>query len=220
MKKKIDKLAAARGTRWGMAAGSFAMALVGGSVGVSRTLTDAPLFTTQAIRYAVASVILCCAAVVSGVRVLRPRCREWFWLAGVAALGLVLFNVAVVRGVAHAEPAVIAVAVACVPVVLSLIGPLLEQRKLRPAVLRAAIVVTIGAAVIEGTGRTDAVGLSCALITLICECCFTLLAVPVLTRHGPWGVSVHSVWIGAVMFGVLGSIWEGPQAAGRLSACP
>jgi len=80
------------------------------------------------------------------------------------------------------------------------------------------VVVTIGAALIEGTGRTDAVGIGCAIMTLICECCFTLLAVPVLARHGPWGVSVHSVWIGAVMFGVLAVLKEGPQAGGRLGA--
>jgi drug/metabolite transporter (DMT)-like permease len=39
----------------------------------------------------------------------------------------------------------------------------------------------------------------------------------VLGRHGAWGVSVHSVWIGAVMLTVLGVVTEGPAAAARLT---
>src|SRR5258706_575427 len=61
-------------------------------------------------------------------------------------------------------------------------------------------------------------GLAWAAVALACEASFTLLAVPVLGRHGAWGVSVHSVWIGAVMLTVLGVVTEGPTAAGRLTA--
>lgn len=194
------------------------MALVGGSVGVSRELTSAPLFTAQAIRYAAASAVLLALARAARVPLVRPRGREWLWLTGIAALGLVLFNVAIVRGVAHAEPAVIAVAVACVPVVLGVAGPLLERRPPRRRVLIAAAVVTAGSALVEGGGRADAVGVGWAAVALICEAAFTLLAVPVLPRHGAWGVSLHSVWIGTLMLAVLGIVTEGPGAAGRLTA--
>src|SRR5213082_488618 len=47
---------------------------------------------------------------------------------------------------------------------------------------------------------------------------FTLLAVPVLRRHGPIGVSVHTTWIAAAIFAVLGGVREGPGAVTRLSA--
>ena len=40
------------------------------------------------------------------------------WLAAIAATGLALFNVAVIPGVGHAEPATIVVAVARVTVVI------------------------------------------------------------------------------------------------------
>jgi drug/metabolite transporter (DMT)-like permease len=129
----------------------------------------------------------------------------------------VLFNVAIVRGVAHAEPAVIAVAVACVPVVLGVVGPLLEGRTPNRRVLFAAVVVTAGSALVEGTGRADAIGIGWAAVALVCEAAFTLLAVPVLGRHGAWGVSLHSVWIGALMLALLGLAGEGPAAAGRIS---
>ena len=201
-----------------LAAGASAMSLVGGSVGVSHTLIAAPLFTAQAIRYAAATLVLYALAKSARVPVVRPRGREWLWLAGIAATGLVLFNVAVVRGVAHAEPAVIAVAVACVPILLGIIGPLLEGQSPRRQILLAAVVVTAGSGLVEGAGRTDAVGVAWAAVALLCESAFTLLAVPVLPRHGAWGVSLHSVWIGTVMLIVLSVVTEGTSAVVGLTA--
>ncbi|WP_328869349.1 DMT family transporter [Streptomyces sp. NBC_00287] len=197
--------------------GMIGMALVGSSVTVSQALVEAPLFTTQAVRYLAATAILLVIARLAGARPVRPRGREWLWLAGIAVTGLVLFNVAVVRGVAHAEPAVVAVAVACVPLVLGVVGPLLEGRGPSRQVLLAAPVVMAGAVLVEGTGRTDAVGVAWAALALGCEAAFTLLAVPVLRRHGPWGVSLHATWLGGVMLTVLGVTLEGPSAAREVS---
>jgi drug/metabolite transporter (DMT)-like permease len=194
------------------------MTFVGSSVAVSHVLNSAPLFTAQAIRYVGAAGLLLVLARRARVRLVWPRGVEWLWLSGVAAFGLALFNVAVVRGVAHAEPATIAVAVACVPVVLGVVGPLLEGRRPSGRVLIAAATVTAGSVLVEGTGQTDAVGLAWAAVALVCEAAFTLMAVPVLPRHGAWGVSVHSVWIGAVMLAVLGVTTEGPAAVTRLTA--
>ncbi|MFI9170258.1 DMT family transporter [Streptomyces lincolnensis] len=197
--------------------GMVGMTLVGSSVTVSHALVDAPLFTTQAVRYAAATALLVVIARFAGARLVWPRGREWLWLAGLAVTGLVLFNVAVVRGVAHAEPAVIAVAVACVPLLLGVMGPLLEGRGPSRQVLLAAPVVMAGAVLVQGTGRTDAVGVAWAALALGCEAGFTLLAVPVLRRHGPWGVSVHAAWLGGIMLAVLGVTLEGPSAALELT---
>ncbi|MET9082823.1 EamA family transporter [Streptomyces sp. NPDC004237] len=197
--------------------GIAGMALVGSSVTVSHALVGAPLFTAQAVRYAAATAILVVIARCAGARLVWPRGREWLWLAGLAVTGLVLFNVAVVRGVEHAEPAVIAVAVACVPLVLGVVGPLLERRRPSRQVLLAAPVVMAGAVLVQGTGRTDAVGVAWAALALGCEAAFTLLAVPVLERHSPWGVSLHATWLGAAMLAVLGVSREGPSAAGELT---
>lgn len=193
------------------------MALVGSLVAASRVLVDAPLYTAQALRYAVAAILLVALARRLRVRIVRPRGTEWLWLTGVSATGLVLFNVAVVRGVGHAEPAVIAVAVACAPVLLGVIGPLLQRQSPRWRILLAAVTVTAGAVLVEGVGRTDATGVAWAAVALGCEAGFTLLAVPVLVRHGAWGVSVHSVWIAATMLVVLAVTVDGPVAVMRLS---
>ncbi|WNM32592.1 EamA family transporter [Streptomyces sp. Li-HN-5-11] len=197
--------------------GMAGMTLVGSSVTVSHRLVDAPLFTTQAVRYTAATAILLVMARLAGARLVWPRGREWLWLTGIAVSGLVLFNVAVVRGVAHAEPAVVAVAIACVPVVLGVVGPVLERRRPSRQVLLAGPVVMAGAVLVEGTGRTDAVGVAWAALALGCEAAFTLLAVPVLRRHSPWRVSVHAMWLAAVLLAALGAPLEGPSAVGELT---
>jgi drug/metabolite transporter (DMT)-like permease len=189
------------------------MTCVGGSVAVSGVLADAPLFTVQAVRYAVACGLLVLAARATGRPLPRPRGREWAWLAGVACCGLVGFNIALVRGSAHADPALLGSAVAGAPIVLALLGPALAGRRPGAAVGAGALLVCAGAALVEGGGRTDAAGVGWAAAVLACEVGFTLLAVPVLGRLGPWGVSVHTCWIAAVVFGGLGLAVEGPTAA-------
>ena len=194
------------------------MTCVGSSVAVSQTLTAAPLFTVQALRYALAAVLLLVLARMSGRRVPWPRGSEWAWLGGVVGTGLVLFNVAIVRGVAHAEPAVIAVAVAAVPLVLAVAGPLATGARPAAGVVVGAGVVSAGAALVAGAGRTDLAGVGWAAVVLACEVAFTLLAVPVLRRLGPWGVSLHAVWLAAVALAVLGVVIEGPAAVTTLDA--
>ncbi|WP_127547960.1 DMT family transporter [Actinoplanes sp. OR16] len=197
--------------------GAAGMVFVGGSVAVSGHLAGAPLFTVQALRYAVACLLLLAWARVTGARVHRPRGAEWLWLLGVTGTGLLLFNVALVRGAGHAEPAVLGVAVACVPILLAVGGPLLEGRHPAARVLLAAAVVTAGAALVQGLGRADGTGLAWAFVTFACEAAFTLLAVPLLGRHGPLGVSVHTTWLAAVLFGAAGVPAEGPGAVFRLT---
>lgn len=188
------------------------MTCVGSSVAVSTLLVDAPLCTVQALRYVLAAVLLLVLAVATRRPLPRPRGVEWAWLAGVAATGLMVFNVAVVRGVAHAEPAVIGVAIAAVPLALAVAGPLAAGSRPAPAVVLAALVVTAGVVLIHGGGRTDAAGVGWAALVLVADVAFTLLAVPVLGRLGPWAVSLHAAWIGAVGFAILGSVVDGPAA--------
>jgi drug/metabolite transporter (DMT)-like permease len=192
------------------------MICVGGSVAVSSVLSGQPMLTAEAVRYALACTLLVALARLAGRPILLPRGAEWIWLSGIAGAGLVLFNVALVQGSRHAEPAVLGVAVACVPALLAVAGPLLEGARPRALVVGAGLVVTCGAALVEGVGRTDAAGLGWAVVVFGCEAAFTLMAVPLLGRHGPWGVSVHSTWLAAAAFAVLGLVREGPGAALRL----
>ena len=200
------------GAAIGVAAGSAAMVCVGGSVAVSSVLAGAPVFTAEGVRYGVACLLLAAIARLAGRRLTRPRGAEWLWLSGIAVTGLVVFNLALVAGAGHAEPAVLGVAVACVPAVLALIGPVLEGTRPRAGAVAAALTVTCGAGLVQGLGRTDALGVAWAVAVFACEAAFTLLAIPVLGRHGPWGVSVHATWLATAMFAVLGAAHEGPAA--------
>ena len=200
-----------------MLGGAVAMVFVGSSVAVSGELLGSPLFTAQAARYAAACALLLTVARAKGRRPQFPRGAEWLWLLGVAVAGLVVFNVALIEGSRYAEPAVLGVAVACVPLVLAVAAPLIEGARPNPPVLIAALVVTCGAALVQGGGRSTVRGLMWALVVLGCEVGFTLFAVPVLRRHGPWGVSVHATWLAAVVFAVTGLIVEGPSAVLRLT---
>ncbi len=193
------------------------MVCVGGSVAVSSVLAGAPVFTAEAVRYGGACLILVVLARLTGRRLSRPRGAEWLWLCGIAVTGLVVFNLALVEGSRHAEPAVLGVAVACVPALLAVIGPLLEGSRPRSSLVAAALVVTCGAGLVQGLGRTDAIGVAWAAVVFGCEAAFTLLAIPLLGRHGPWGVSVHATWLATAMFAVLAVAREGPAAVTRLS---
>jgi drug/metabolite transporter (DMT)-like permease len=193
------------------------MVCVGGSVAVSGVLADAPVLTVQALRYAVACLLLLGYARGTGTHLARPRGREWAWLTGVVLTGMFVFNLALVHGSRHAEPAVLGVAVACVPIVFAVAAPLLQGRGPMPRVVLAATVVTAGAALVQGLGRADRIGLLYALVTFACEAGFTLLAVPVLGRLGPLGVSVHSTWMAALLFAATGVVAEGPGAVFRLT---
>jgi drug/metabolite transporter (DMT)-like permease len=191
--------------------GAAGMATVGGSAAVSATLGDAPLCTAQSLRYALACLLLLGIARATGRRIPRPRGTEWLWLAGVTATGLVLFNVALVHGARHAEPALLGVAVAGTPLLLAVAGSLLAGRRPTARVATSAAIVTAGAALVQGTGRGDGTGLLWAVVVLACEAAFTLLAVPVLGRLGPWGVSVHATWLAAVTFAVGAPFFDSGQ---------
>ena len=193
------------------------MIIVGSSVAVSGTLVEASLFAVQAVRYSIAVLLLFFIAKLAGIPIARPRGREWFWLTGVATAGLVFFNLAVVRGVSRTGPAEIAVAVSCVPVVLGVVGPLLERKVPSARVVLAAIIVTIGAVVVEGAGRTGIDGILWAVLALFCEAAFTLLAIPLLPKHGALGVSFHSVWIAVVELAAIALVTEGPGSVERFS---
>lgn len=198
--------------------GALAMCFVGGSVAVSAHLSHASLFTVQAVRYAIACALLVVVCRVVRAPLVRPRGAEWLWLLGVTVLGLVIFNVALIEGGQHAEPAVLGVAVACVPVMLAAIGPALEGSSVSVRAVTAAAVVTVGAILVQGLGKSDVVGLAWAVVVFACEAGFTLLAVPLFARHGAFGVSVHTTWLAAALFSLLGLASEGPAAALRLSA--
>ncbi|MFB4310732.1 DMT family transporter [Actinomadura sp. GTD37] len=186
-----------------------AMFLVGTLTAVSATISGYPVFGGQAVRYAVAALILLAVARFAGGPARRPSARDWVLLAALAATGLVAFNVCIVAATEHTGPATIGTVIATVPIVLALAGPLLEGRRPAPSVIVSACVVAAGAALANGFGGGSARGLLLSLGALAGEVCFSLLAVPLLPRLGPLRVSAYSAALAAPMLLAAGLAVDG-----------
>ncbi|MFG3706092.1 DMT family transporter [Micromonospora sp. NPDC047670] len=189
-----------------------AMLLVGTSTAVSATIADYPVFTGQALRYALAAAIL--LAVVGHQRLPRVRltARDILLLMALAATGLAGFNIFLVEATRHAGPAMIGTVVGAVPLVLALVGPLRERRRPAPRTVAAAIVVALGAAVAAGLGSGSLMGLLLSLGALAGEVAFSLLAIPLLPKLGPLKVAAYPAALSVPMLLAAGLALDGTAA--------
>ena len=175
-------------------AGLSGMAILGASTAVSARLTDYPVLGGQALRYALAAAVFAVIVRRRALPRVRPTRREWLLLTLLSATGLILFNVFVLAALRHTDPATLGSIVACSPLVLAIAGPLVTRsgRRLnRGAALGAAGLVVAGSAVVQGFGHGSALGLVFAVLVLVNESLFSLLAVPLLPRLGELRVSAY-----------------------------
>src|SRR4051812_22455200 len=182
------------------------MLVLGGSFAVSSLLVDAPFFASQALRYVLATAALALIARQRGLLGRRPTLVELGWLIAVALTGLVGFNLFLLAALRESEPAAVGVIVGCSPLLLASIGPLMAARLPRRRLLLAAAAVSLGAGIAQGGGSTTLTGMLYALLTLLCEAAFSLLAVPVLPRLGPVLLSTYVCAIATVVLAGA-SIW-------------
>jgi drug/metabolite transporter (DMT)-like permease len=194
----------------GSVAALTAMVLVGSSVAAASALAAYPIAGGQALRYGLAAALL--LVLVRG-HLSRPTGAQALRLLALAATGLAGFNALLIAAVREADAASVGVVVGCVPVALAVAGPLMERRPLSRRVVGAALVVAVGAAVVQwsGGGMTP-LGLALSLGALACEAAFTLLAVPLLGSLGPAGVSTYSCLFAAPMLAAVGFALDGGGA--------
>ncbi|NDU76297.1 EamA family transporter [Actinomadura sp. DSM 109109] len=193
----------------GMAGAGVAMSLVGTLTAVSAAVSGYPLFGGQAVRYAAAALVLLAVARLAGGPARRPSVRDWLLLAALAGTGLVAFNVCVVLATRDASPATVGTVIATVPIVLAVVGPLLDGRRPAPMIIVAACVVAAGAALANGLGGGGGRGLLFSLGALAGEVGFSLLAVPLLPRLGPLRVSAYSAALAVPMLLAAGLVADG-----------
>ena len=176
----------------GWIGGGLAASLVGASFPVSEALVDYPYSAGQAIRYLGGAAIL---TVLLKGRLGRPTLKEFALLFGVAAVGMVLFNLAVLGTVDRIGATNAGVVIGASPVVLALIVPLIARRTPNRRFVTAALIVVAGAALVNGTDdRINAIGLALAFTALAGEVGFTLLAALLLPRLGPMRVAAWACW--------------------------
>ena len=211
------------------------MSILGASVAVSREILELPVFYAQAARYAVAAAILAVIAVrqprrIASALAVAPVAawRTVGRLALLAATGLVLFNVVVLAALRRADPEVLGSVIGCTPLALAAAGTIQRRRRPDARLVRAAAVVVVGAAIVQGTGRTSLTGLLLAIAALACEAAFSLVAAPLLPRIGAVRVSAAACGMAIPMLIVAaliaGERWRSPTwselaALGYLAVC-
>ncbi len=189
---------------------AFACVLVGASFTANSLLGDYPYAGGQFLRYGLAFLLLLPLAgrgALARLRTLEPV--RWVRLALLAAVGMLGFNLAVLAAERTAEPAVPGVFVGCAPVVVAVLVPLLDGRKVQRIVLYGALLVAVGAFTVQGWGRTDAVGIAFSVCALAGEVGFAVLAVPVLRPLGPLLLSTVVCGIAAVESALAGIVADG-----------
>ncbi|GLW72500.1 hypothetical protein Kpho02_47990 [Kitasatospora phosalacinea] len=187
----------------GSARAAAAMSLLGVSTGVSAAFAAYPVAGGQALRYALASAILLPLARRRPRLAHRPTGRELLLLLALSGTGLFGFNLLLVAALRHTDPAVVGSVVGCTPLLLGVAGPLLARRRPAGRLLAAAALVVCGAALTQGFGHGDALGLLFATGTLLCEASFSLLAVPLLPRLGPVRVSAYTTVLAVPLFAAV-----------------
>ncbi|GAA4631237.1 hypothetical protein GCM10023196_059860 [Actinoallomurus vinaceus] len=210
----------------GVVQAGLAMTLVGTLTAVSAAISRYPVYGGQAVRYAVAALILLAVARLRerpgaaggrpaghGTGPGRPRTRltlrEWALITALAATGLAGFNICIVEGTRHTTPAMIGTVVGAVPVLLAVVAPLAERRRPAPRLVAAAVVVALGAAAANGLGGGSLTGLLLAVGALAGEMAFSLLALPLLPRLGPVRVSAYSAAAATPMLLAVGLLVDG-----------
>ncbi|MGI5212133.1 EamA family transporter [Plantactinospora sp. CA-290183] len=189
------------------------MVIVGSSVSISQLIVDYPHLTGQAARYALAAAALYAVArrfprLLTGDDTPDvpgggdpghpagapgwPTRREWVLLTALAATGLAAFNACILIALPHADPAVVGTFIGAAPLGLALLGPLLRARRPSARLVAAAALVVGGTALVQGSGRADAVGVLASVGALAGEIAFSLLAAALLPRLGPVRVAAHS----------------------------
>jgi drug/metabolite transporter (DMT)-like permease len=187
--------------------------LVGASFTAGGALVDYPHAGGQALRYGAACLLLLVPARRHAAARLRALTwRQWALAAAVAGVGMVGFNMSVLAAERSAQPAVPGVMVGCAPVVVAVLVPLARGR--RPAVTgtTAALLVAVGAFVVQGWGGSDGPGLFWSVMALVGEVGFALLAAPLVAPLGPLLLSTCVCGLAAAEAMVLGLAADGRSA--------
>jgi drug/metabolite transporter (DMT)-like permease len=174
--------------------GVVGMSVLGASTAVSAHLTDYPVLGGQALRYTLAAAVFAVIVRRRDRPRIRPTARDWLLLTLLSATGLILFNIFVIAALRHTDAATLGSVVACSPLVLAITGPLVTRsthRLRRSVVLTAAGLVVAGSAMVQGFGHGTALGVVFAVLVLVCESLFSLLAVPLLPKFGELRVSAY-----------------------------
>jgi drug/metabolite transporter (DMT)-like permease len=194
------------------------MFILGGCVPLNRALLSYPLFLGQGLRYGLAAAALCLATTAGRqMRLLGPA--HWARLATIATTCLLPFNMCLLAGLRHADPAIIATVLGCAPLVLAAAGPIMSRQRPSMRLVCAAAVVVAGTAMVQGFGHADLAGIALAAGALAADVAFTVLAAQMVADLQPVVVATGSCAAAVPVFLAAGLVsgevsrWRAPTAA-------
>nr|WP_255632366.1 DMT family transporter [Amycolatopsis sp. TNS106] len=192
--------------RRGVTIGVLGVLIVGASVPVTGMLDGYPVITGQALRYALAGLLLLAWARLSGRPLPLPGARDVPSLLALAATGMIGFQACLLFAQRYAEPGLVAAFLGGTPLVLALAGPLAKGKRPSWAPVTGAVLAGLGIAVLSGGGAARWQGLVLAALAMVCEALFTLLAVGVLERIGPLATATWGCFAAGAGGAVVGTI--------------
>lgn len=176
-------------TAAGALACTIGMTVVGASIAFAPMLADYPLLAGQAWRYLLAGLVLVGVMAARGVPIPRPRPGQLVRLLLLAGTGLAAFNWFLIEGSKRSDPAFLAAVLGATPLVLALVGPMLDGGRIRRRTVAGSTVVVAGILIVQGATTAPLGALPYAVGFLLCEAAFTLLAVPLLKELTPLQLS-------------------------------
>ncbi len=185
---------------------------VGLGIAVSGALVRYPVFSGQAIRYAIGAVMLGVLGRKSLHTVFSLSRREVLKLLLLSATGLAGFSVCSIEALRSSSPAAVGVIIGCLPIVLALVVPILNWRRPKPRTFIAAAIVSVGAAVVNGAGHSSFHGAMWALGALVGDACFSIIGVSLIEKLGARALSFWATVLATVGLLAVGAAVGGSTA--------
>lgn len=165
----------------GALAAGAAKLLVSSSVAALSLIAAYPPFSSQALRYALATVALGLLLRIRRQPLVRLTWRETGFVLALA-LGIVGGNVSVLLALREADPALVGMVVGCIPLALAFAGPAVQRHAPSPRLVGAAVLVSLGIVAVNGAGTSTARGFVLSLGAFASEIVFALVAAALLRR--------------------------------------
>lgn len=189
--------------RTGAGLAALSVLLIGGSVAAASLLHDYPLLGGQAVRFAVAAVMLFAWGLIRRHRFRFPTRRESVWLILLALCGMAGYGVMLVHATSVTEPGNVGVAIGAAPLFIVLARAV--QTRTRPAVrlVIGAVIVFAGTLIAQASAngglQWSAEGVLWSLAALVGAASITLLGAPVIPTLGSYTVTTYGCTIAAVV---------------------
>ncbi len=179
------------------------MLLIGGSVAAASLLHEYPLLGGQALRFAVAAVILFAWGVIRGRRFRLPTGRESIWLVLLAVCGMAGYGVMLVHATSVTEPGNVGVAIGAAPLFIVLVRA--AQTRTRPPrrLVVGAVIVLAGTLIAQASAngglQWSIEGALWSFAVLLGAASITLIGAPVIATLGSYTVTTYGCTIAAVI---------------------